>query len=91
MLEVGAGVHFNLATTVSLCAATTCASLGVLGAYLGRSPASRHFRFAAAAGVAAAAYCVLDAALASELGVAATVWAGRLSLRSCRAGRRSTR
>ena len=73
-------VHFNLATTVSLCAAATCASLAVLGAYLGRNAASRHFRFAAAAGVAAAAYCVLDAALASELGIAATVWAGRLSL-----------
>jgi signal transduction histidine kinase len=75
-----AGVHFNLATTVSLCAAATCASLAVLAAYLGRNPASRHFRFAAAAGLAAAAYCVLDAALASDLGVAATVWAGRFSM-----------
>ncbi|MDB5214214.1 MAG: hypothetical protein JWO86_2141 [Myxococcaceae bacterium] len=73
-------MEFNLATTVSLCAAATCTSLAVLSGYLGRNPASRHFRFAATAGVAAASYCLLDAVLAGRLGEMVTVWAGRVSV-----------
>ncbi|CAN5874700.1 hypothetical protein BH11MYX4_BH11MYX4_66380 [soil metagenome] len=55
-------------------------SLAVLGAYLGRSPASRHFRYAAAAGFAAALYCVTNAVLAGRLDAETTIWAGRASI-----------
>jgi signal transduction histidine kinase len=73
-------VDFNLATTVSLCAAATCLSLAVLGAYLGRAPSSRHFHFAALAGFAAAAYCTTNAVLAGRMSVGVTTWAGRTSI-----------
>ncbi len=73
-------MDFNLATTVSLCSAATCASLAVLGAYLGRAPASRRFRYAALAGLAGALYCMTNAMLAGRLGAGPTAWAGRLSI-----------
>lgn len=73
-------MHFNLATTISLCAASTCLSLAVLGAYLGQAQSSRHFRYASAAGFAAALFCVTDAVVAGSLSVDTTVWAGRLTL-----------
>ncbi len=73
-------MNFNLATTVSLCSAATCASLAILGGYLGRAPASRRFRYAALAGLAAALYCVTNAVLAGRLGAGPTAWAGRLSI-----------
>ncbi|MEO6421016.1 MAG: histidine kinase dimerization/phospho-acceptor domain-containing protein, partial [Polyangiaceae bacterium] len=73
-------MHFNLATTISLCAATTCSSLAVLGAYLGQASSSRHFRYASIAGFAAAVFCITDAAIAARLSVAATVWFGRVNL-----------
>jgi len=73
-------VDFNLATTISFCAAATCLSLAALGGYLGRDRASRHFVFAAAAGFAAAAYCVTDAVIAGGMSVAITLWSGRASL-----------
>lgn len=73
-------MELNLATTVSFAAASTCASLAVLGAYLGRAPASRQFRWAALAGIAAAIYCVTDAVLAGRASLQATVWAGRISM-----------
>jgi signal transduction histidine kinase len=73
-------VELNLATTLSFCAAATCLSLAVLGAYLGRGAASRHFVYAAMAGVAAAAYCVTDAVLAGRMSLPVTVWVGRASM-----------
>ena len=73
-------MELNLATTVSFCAAATCGSLAVLGGYLGRNAASRHFVYAAVAGIAAAAYCVLDAVLAGRAGVATTLWVGRIAV-----------
>ncbi len=73
-------MDFNLATTVSLCSAATCGSLAVLGAYLGRAPASRRFRYAALAGFAAAFYCLTNAVLAGRLGPGPTAWAGRVSI-----------
>jgi signal transduction histidine kinase len=73
-------VELNVATTASFAAASTCGSLAVLGAYLGRNAASRHFVYAAVAGIAAAAYCVLDALLAGRVGAATTEWVGRLAL-----------
>jgi signal transduction histidine kinase len=75
-----AAVELNIATTVSVSAAATCLSLGVLGAYLGRAPASRHFVYAAAAAMSAAAYCMTDAVVAGRMGAGLTVWAGRLSM-----------
>jgi len=73
-------VELNVATTVSFCAAATCASLSVLGGYLGRNAASRHFVYAAAAGIAAATYCWMDAILAGRADVATTLWAGRIAV-----------
>jgi signal transduction histidine kinase len=81
-------VELNLATTVSFCAAATCGSLAVLGGYLGRNAASRHFVYASVAGIAAAAYCVLDGLLAGRTGVATTAWVGRLALLAARDRRR---
>jgi signal transduction histidine kinase len=73
-------LEFNLATTLSFSAAATCLSLAVLGAYLGRGAASRHFLHAATAGVAAAAYCLSDAVLAARLSIPVTVWVARVSM-----------
>ena len=73
-------MELNGATTLSFCAATTCASLAVLGGYLGRTAPSRHFRYASAAGAAAAIYCLTNVVLAGRIGVAATVWSGRASI-----------
>lgn len=73
-------MELNLATTASFCAAATCGSIAVLGGYLGRNAASRHFLYAAAAGIAAATYCGMDAILAGRAGVPATLWAGRVAL-----------
>ncbi len=73
-------MELNFATTLSFAASSTCLSLGVLGAYLARGPASRHFRWAALAGLAAATYCVTDAVLAGRADVATTVWAGRVGM-----------
>ncbi len=73
-------MHFNLGTTISLCAASTCLSLAVLGAYLGQAPSSRHFRYASAAGFAAALFCITDAIVAGGLSASTTVWAGRFTL-----------
>lgn len=52
----------------------------MLGAYLARNPASRHFRWAAAAAFAGALFCVTDAIIAGGLSVGTTVWAGRTTL-----------
>lgn len=73
-------MDFNLATTVSFCAAATCGSLAALGAYLGQAPESRHFRYAAAAAVAGSVFCVTDAVIAGRLGTTATIWGGRIGL-----------
>ncbi len=73
-------MEFNLATTASFCAAATCLSLGILGAYLGRAAASRHFVYAATAAFAAAFYCVTDAVLAARMGTTVTVWISRASI-----------
>jgi signal transduction histidine kinase len=73
-------VELNLATTISFSAAATCFSLAVLGGYLGRAPASRHFVYAAAAGFAAAMYCITDAILAGRMSTEVTVWVGRASM-----------
>jgi len=73
-------VELNLATTGSFCAAATCLSLAALGAYLGRGASSRHFLYAAAAGFAAALYCVTDAVLAAGMSTGVTVWVGRASV-----------
>ena len=73
-------MEFNLATTISFCAAATCLSFAVLGVFLGRELASRHYLHAAAAGFAAAAYCATDALIAGGMSVGVTVWAGRASL-----------
>ena len=59
-------VNFNFAATVSFGASATCLALAVLGVYLGQSSSSRHFRYVAAAGVAASFYCVTDALLAGR-------------------------
>ncbi len=71
-------MELNFATTVSFGAAATCSSLGVLGANLARAPATRHFRWAAVAALAAAVYCVTNAVIAGRFSVAASVWAGRI-------------
>lgn len=71
-------MHLNLATTISFCATAMCASLGALGAYLSRGAASRHFRYAAAAGFAAALYCATNAVIAGEMSVRVSVWLGRI-------------
>ncbi|MDB4933775.1 MAG: Flagellar sensor histidine kinase FleS [Labilithrix sp.] len=55
-------------------------SFTVFGAYLGRSAASRHFLYAAAAGLTASVYCVTDAVLAGHASVSTTIWAGRISM-----------
>ena len=73
-------VELNFATTVSFCAAATCLSLTILGAYLGRGAASRHFVYAATAGIAAAFYCVTDAVLAGRMSTVVTVWVARASI-----------
>ena len=73
-------MELNVATTVSFCAAATCASIAVLGGYLGRNAASRHFVYAGAAGVAAATYCWTDAILAGRADVATTLLAGRIAV-----------
>ena len=73
-------MQFNFATTVSLCAATTCLSLATLGGYLGRSSASRHFRHAAASGLTAGLYCLTNAMIAGDVSPAIAEWAGRLGL-----------
>lgn len=73
-------MNFNLGTTVSFSSAATCLALAALDAYLGRSAASRHFRYAAAAALAGAIVCVTNAIVAGEMSVAAAVWAGRVTL-----------
>ena len=73
-------MQLNLATTISFSAAASCLSLTVLGAYLGRGRASRHFLYAALAGLAAALYCVSDAVLAGRMSTGVTVWVGRASM-----------
>lgn len=70
-------MELNFATTVSFCAAATAVSYGALGAYLGRSPESRRFRWAAVAGLAAATYCFTNAILAGRTSAALAVWAAR--------------
>ena len=70
---------FNVATTLSFSAAATCLSLCVLGAYLGRAATSRHFSYAAAAGLAATVYCVTNAIFAARVGLEITIWAARVS------------
>jgi signal transduction histidine kinase len=72
-------MDFNLATTISFCAAAISMAVGVLGAYLGQRSATRHFRFVAVAGFAAAVYSVTDAVLAGRMTLEATMWCGRLS------------
>lgn len=73
-------MQFNLATTISFCAAATCSSSASLGAYLSLRPSSRHFRFAVVAGFAGALYCLTDAVLAAHVSVEATVAAGRVGV-----------
>lgn len=70
-------MELNLATTISFSTAAICVSLAVLGMYLGRSRASRHFLYAGTAGIAAAAYCMTDAVIAGRMSVAASTFAGR--------------
>lgn len=70
----------NFATTVSFASAATCMALTLLVAYLGRSAASRHFRFAALSGLAACVYCLSDAVPAANASVVVTVWSGRASV-----------
>ena len=73
-------MELTIATTVSFCAAATCFSLAVLGGYLARAPASRHFLYAATAGFAAALYCLSDAVIAGRASTEMTVWVGRWSI-----------
>ncbi len=70
----------NLATTISFSSATTCLALTLLVAYLGRSDASRHFRYAAVSGLAACVYCLTDAVPAGDASADVTVWSGRASV-----------
>jgi signal transduction histidine kinase len=70
----------NFATTISFSSAATCMALTLLVAYLGRSAASRHFRYAAVSGLAACVYCLTDAVPAGDAGVDVTVWSGRASV-----------
>lgn len=73
-------MDLNLGTTISFCAAATSSSIGVLGVYLSRRAASRHFRYAATAGFAGAFYCVTNAVLAGRVSPVVTVWAGRFGM-----------
>jgi len=73
-------MELNFATTVSFCAAASCFSLTVLGGYLGRGAASRHFLHAATAGLAAGLYCLSNAVLAGQMSTGVTVWVGRASM-----------
>ncbi len=73
-------MHFNFATVVSFGSAAMCLSLAALGAFLGRSAASRHFRYAAASGFTAGVYCLTNAMIAGDVSLGVTVWAGRLGL-----------
>lgn len=72
-------MDFNVATTISFCGAAISVSVAVLGAYMGQRPATRHFRWVALAGAAAAVYCLTDAVLAGSLAPNITIWAGRVS------------
>lgn len=73
-------MQFNFATTISFASAATCMALTLLVAYLGRSAASRHFRYAAVSGLAASFYCLTDAVPAGDGSVEVTVWSGRASV-----------
>lgn len=73
-------MHFNVATTVSFCAAAMCLSLAMLGAHLGRGSASRHFRYAAVSGFTAGVYCLTNACIAGGMSAGASVWAARFGL-----------
>ncbi len=73
-------MELNIATTVSFSASATTSSLAVLGAYLSRRPATRHFRYAAISGFAGSLYCLTDAVLAARMSDAWTEWAGRLAV-----------
>lgn len=72
-------MEFNLATTISFCAAAISLGGTVIASYLGRRRATHHFRYAAIAAFAAGVYAVTDAILAGHMSVATTAWAGRIS------------
>lgn len=73
-------MQLNFATTMSFASAAMCLSLAMLGGFLGRSAASRHFLYAAASGLTAGVYCLTNAMIAGSMSVGVTVWAGRLGL-----------
>lgn len=73
-------MQLNFATTLSFCAAATTSWLAALGAFLSRHRATRHFRYAAAAMLSGALYCLSDAVLAGSMSDAWTIWAGRLGV-----------
>jgi len=73
-------VQFNFATTISFGSAAMCLSLAAIGGFLGRSAASRHFRYAAVSGFTAGVYCLTDAMIAGDVSPGLTVWAGRVGL-----------